>query len=114
MSRSCTRFAASAARCDLVGANCFRFYVADAAIIARITPCPAERVVEKLEGFPRLQLTKDRGIIGGFGAKLGRRRNLALDRLGVVRRNHRTGQRDVCQVFAESIEVGVGRVRVPA
>ena len=110
MSRSCTRFAASAARCDLVGANCFRFYVADPAVVACITPSPAERVVEKLEGLSLPQLTKDRGIIGRFGAKLGRYGNISLDRLGEVRRNHRTGQRDVCQVLAKSVEVGVGRV----
>src|SRR5438046_863012 len=95
-SRSCTRFAASAARCDLARAQGFRFYVADLAIVACITPGPTERVVEKLEGFPRLQLTKDRGFIGRFGAKLGRYGNISLDWLGVVRRNHRTGQRDVC------------------
>ena len=82
-----------------------RVDVADEAVRPAIAPGPAEAVVEHLERVARCKLRDRGGILAGLRSKHCCSRNDLRERLGVMRGNYPTRQRDVGQVLA----IGMGR-----
>ena len=83
--------------------------VADAAILARISPCPAEAVVQHLEMIPRGELPDNVGVFGRRSVKSGRSDNLPVYGFGIVGSDHASGKRDVGEILAICVECGVRR-----
>jgi len=84
--------------------------VADAAILARISPCPTEAVVQHREMIARAEFPDHLGIFGRRSVKRGPRDNLSVNGFGVVRGDHATGKRDVGEILAICVESGVWRL----
>ncbi len=80
----------------------------DPAFGAGVAPGPAERVVEHFERFSGLELPDDGGFVGWTVSQDGRDRDDAMDRIGIMRRDHPTGERDIGKVLAIGVEVRVG------
>ena len=85
-------------------AQCFAPHVADAAVLARIAPGPAEAIVKQFEGFASPQRADNLRPVRGSGAQVRVHPDMTGDRLGVVRRNHAPGEGDVGEVLA----IGIG------
>jgi hypothetical protein len=84
--------------------------IADAPLRAGIAPAPAEAVVEHRESFSRLQ-QPDHGGVVRWGAPQRRwSADDAIERNREMGGNDPAGERDVGEVPAVGVEVGVRRV----
>jgi hypothetical protein len=95
-------------RCErLGGAERIGSDITDAAVVASITPRPAEAVVEHLERLSRCQFANDRDFIGRQITKRGRLSDYSPQRLSIVGRDHSTCECDVGKILPICIEVRV-------
>jgi hypothetical protein len=81
--------------------------VADTAVFAGIAPCPAETVVEHVEPLAWAEVTEALSVFRRPTPKRRRYRDLTLYRLGVVRRDDASGERNVGKVLAIGVVGGV-------
>ncbi len=76
-----------------------------------VSPGPASAVVEHADGIALAEAGDDLAIVGRRGAQVGIGDEVARQRLGVVRRDHSSGERRVGQILAIGMGRGVGKRR---
>jgi len=103
--------------CAEPGANCSSaaqrrtFDIADQSLLAAITPCPAQGIVEQEERASRRQLGKRFRAIGWLRAQQRWFCDRSLERIGVMRGDHPPGERGVGKVGTIGVQARVGRIR---
>ena len=78
--------------------------VADTPLFAGVAPRPAQAVVEHQQALAGLELEHRLGLRRRARAQCRRSAKMPLDRLGIMRGDHSTGERDVGQILAIGIE----------
>ena len=84
--------------------------ITDPPVFARVAPGPAEAVVEHPERLTRLQFADHGSVHARRRTKCRRFGKQALERFGIMGGNHAAGERDVGEVLAIGIEIGVRQV----
>ena len=97
----------SAGACDSARSERTARDVADAPIASGIAPRPAETVVQQCERLAGGQLPDDWRTFGRRCPQHSFCNHHTVQRLGIVRRDHRRCERYVCKVLALCIEMGV-------
>lgn len=96
-----------------IGRKRLSSHIADAPFRPRISPGPADAVIEHVEALPFAKLANDRGSVGGSAVQRGLPAKQAAQGLGIMGCDHSSCERDVGEVLPEGVEFRIRRIGPP-